>query len=105
MQKMGYRNSNNDLSFEVYQKYFSVINPQIEITLKNTEIVKGKIVGYFYGDINSADSFIVKWHIAHVDNFTGTDTFGHLEGYIIKQQDIASVLFFEDNTLMCFRSL
>jgi hypothetical protein len=92
---------NKDLSFELYQKYFSLTNIEIEITLKDSSILKGKILGYFYDNENSNPQ-ISKWHIANTNCFLGIDAFGFLEGEIILHKNISSIYFYEDKSILKF---
>lgn len=92
---------NKDLSIELYNKYFSLSNKKIEVTLKNKTVLLGKIIGYFYEEKNPS-SHILKWHIADVKSILGIDSFDFLEGEIIMHRDINSIYFYEDKSTMKF---
>ncbi len=90
-----------DLSIELYQKYFSLTNNEIEITLKDDSILKGKIIGY-YKSADDKNPYIFKWHIANTTSFLGIDTFGFLEGEIILHKNIKTIYFYEDKSILQF---
>jgi len=93
-----------DLSEELYKKYFRLNDRKVEITLKNNVVLKGILVGFFRGDEDAEEPCIERWHLADEKNefSLGLDAFGFLSGTIVKQKDIAEILFFEDNSVMKF---
>lgn len=53
-------NDSVDLSFMLYQKYFSLTNREIEITFKGNIVLTGKFFGFFRGEEDSSDPYITK---------------------------------------------
>lgn len=94
---------NKDLSFELYKKYFSLTDNEIEITLKDNSILKGKIVGYYKNEEGgNKNLYISRWHIANTNSFLGIDAFGFLQGEIILHKNISSIYFYEDKSILKF---
>lgn len=89
---------NIDNSYILYQKYFSLKNQQMEIKLKNLEVLKGTFIGFYRGN----DGYISKWHFVETNAILGTDTFGFLTGRIIEQKALLQIKFIEDNTILNF---
>lgn len=100
MYKMKSHVSKEDKSLLFYEKYYSLTNPEIKITLKDTSSFNCKIIGFFHGNEN--ESFILKWHFADINGFLGVNSNGNLDEWIILQKELKSVYFFEDNTLLEF---
>lgn len=94
-----------DLSIQLYEKYFTLKNSSVEITLKNKLVIKGTLIGYFKSDADSGKPFISRWRlIDEKDNETslGIDIFGYATGKIVNQNDILEVWFHDDNSVMKF---
>ena len=91
-------------SLELYEYYFARPNRVIEITLKNNSIFTGVIIGFFKGDEDAREPYILKWHIVSEEDKMsfGRDAFGFLIGEIISHKDISQVKFHEDNSTMTF---
>lgn len=96
---------NTDFSKLLYDKYFSLKNRNIVILLKNGRLIKGVIFGFYRGDEDSDEPYIIKWHI--IKNNTGRtpciDPFGFIPGELINQSDIAEVYFLFDNSSLKFK--
>ncbi|MES2837065.1 MAG: hypothetical protein V4667_06060 [Bacteroidota bacterium] len=93
-----------DLSKVLYDKYIKLPDSSVTIILINGEIINGIILSYFKGNTNKGENYIVKWHIVdQKDKMSfGIDAFGFLKGIIINTNEIASVLFTEDNSKIEF---
>lgn len=87
-----------DASLLLYEKFFAHKNCELEIYLKNQTKITGSIVGYFYGNPDSKDSFIIKWHIATQATFINTDAIGTF----IHNSEILRVHCLSDNSVIEF---
>ena len=87
-----------DFSFFIYDKYYSLTNRRMKLILKDGRHVQGFICGFFRGDPESDDPYIIKWHIVSEGekNRFGTNIFGCITGEIIRQEDIAEIYFNEN---------
>lgn len=92
-----------DYSNVVFQKYFTLKNREVEITLKDQSKKKGKIIGFYLGDAFVCNTFISKWHISDSTYQIGMDEFGFIIGEIISNDSIKSIYFFEDNSIIDFK--
>lgn len=92
--------SKEDKSLLFYEKYYSLTNPEIKITLKDGSTFNCKIIGFFHG--NEDEVFVTKWHFADINGFLGVNSKGNLNEWIILQKELKSVYFFEDKTLLEF---
>lgn len=91
-----------DLSYALYQKIRSLWDKALEVTMKDGRIMKGKFIGYFLGDIEEGEQYIIQWRVTDADDMSGADAFGFLKGSLIVQSDIAQVKFLQDNSIMKF---
>jgi hypothetical protein len=84
-----------DFSKQLYDKYFRLNNRSMELVLKNGKHFKGFICGFFRGDPDRDDPYVIKWHmVTEADKkIFGTNILGLIAGEIIKQDDIAEVYF------------
>ena len=87
-----------DFSKQIYDNYYSLTNRKIELILKDGRYLAGFICGFFRGDRESNDPYIIKWHIVSEEekNRFGTAILGCLTGEIIRQEDIAEIYFNEN---------
>ncbi len=93
-----------DYSRIFYNKYFGLANRNIEVRMKNGKIIQGIIIGFYRSCDDDAIPCITRWHIVDEKDKMcfGTDSLGCMTGQIIKQKEIASVKFFDDDTTMNF---
>ena len=94
-----------DSSLLVYQKYYSLANRNVIFTLNDHRICKGQIIGYYKGDIDYNEPYIIKWHLhtgAQNSLNVNVELFGSMMGEIISHSDIKSVHFEDDNTIINF---
>lgn len=93
-----------DFSKQLYDKYFGLSNRSMELVLKNGRHVKGFICGFFRGDPDSDDPYVIKWHVVKEadKNTFGTNILGLITGEIIRQDDILEVYFDADHSCMEF---
>jgi hypothetical protein len=94
-----------DFSLLILQKYFTLKSKKVIINLKNKELVKGFIIGYFKGEENFDDTEIYKWHIVSIENkiLFPIDAFGLETGIFVLQKDITEIQFLEDNSTIKIR--
>ncbi|MEP7196432.1 MAG: hypothetical protein ABI851_07910 [Saprospiraceae bacterium] len=95
----------SDFSKQLYEKYFSCDNRLIEVTLKNRRKITGAFISFFLGKKHSNEPYINNWHIVNekYKMSLGIDSFGYLIGEIINQNDIESINFLDDNSVMTFK--
>ncbi len=87
-----------DYSKEIYDKYYNIKGEILEIFLKDGSILEGAFVGFFHGDSEAGESFVIKWHFVPEDK---AKTYNSQmlapaypqSGWIIKQEDIMAVRF------------
>ncbi|MEI8201859.1 MAG: hypothetical protein WCH34_02535 [Bacteroidota bacterium] len=93
-----------DRTKELYSKYFNLINRKIEILLRNNTVLIGEFIGYFKGDEETAEPYILKWHFLQEMNSLSNEKvlFEDNIGEIIIQKDIKAIRFIEDGTIMEF---
>lgn len=92
----------NDLSYLLYEKYYNLNNPIIEIVMKNNEVLKGGFHGFFKGDTSKNEPYIIKWHFVEEDSFFGIGLFEELIGHYIYQSEIKCIKFLEDGSSINF---
>lgn len=81
-----------DYSRIIYDTYYSANKP-VKITLKNGRVLEGKLVGFFHGDRNSDDPFVIRWHFIGLGE-EELEPLGEGEpGAFLNQEDIKSVEF------------
>lgn len=88
-----------DYSKQIYDIYFGLENRMIKLVLKNGSIIKGIICGFFKGDTDLDEPYVIKWHIVKEQNYKrfGSNFLGCITGEIIKQEDIHEVYYYENN--------
>lgn len=93
-----------DSSLNLYKKNFSLINRNIEITLKDNNVIKGQIIGFYKGVESSGESYIIKWHIRTDDRAVSeiNEIFDALDGKVVDHNAIAEVKFEQDLSAMKF---
>ncbi len=93
------------MSLQLYEKYTAIINRKVEITLKDNTSIIGMLIGYFKQDDDATEIHINSWHVVdeHDEETIEIDTFGSFVGTVIKQNKIAEIYFFEDDTSMRFK--
>jgi hypothetical protein len=91
-----------DFSKQLYEKYFGLNNRSMELVLKNGRHFKGFICGFFKGDPDSDDPYVIKWHVVtEADKNTfGTNILGLIAGEIIWQDDIVEIYFNGDHSCL-----
>lgn len=96
----------NNKSYDAYNKYLQVTNPEVEIRLTNGKNLHGIILGFFKGDPDSSDPYILKWQIAkqQEDKATlGVDVTGNSIGILVEHRDIVQLKFIEDGSIYVFQ--
>lgn len=84
----------------MFDKYFTLANPNVEIQLKNGRVIHGIIVGYYFTDTENQESPIHHWRVmdCRVSVQTGFNEHRCNKGECIRHGDIASVTFEEDRS-------
>lgn len=69
------------------------------MALKDGRVVKGIICGFFKGDKDLDEPYIIKWHIVNEQKYKrfSSNFLGSITGEIIKQEDIHEVYYYEDS--------
>lgn len=90
-----------DDSKQLYDKYYNLKDRRIEIVLKNGRYLRGVICGFFKGDAESDEPYIIKWHIVAETEHKrfGHNFMGCITGEIIRQRDILEIVFNENNKI------
>ncbi len=97
----------NDLSKQLYDKYFKLTNRNITVTLKNGNKISGLFISFFRGDEWWENPYITQWHLVDEKHKTtlGIDALGFIIGEYIKQKDIAEISFYQDNSIIKFNQI
>ncbi len=88
-----------DFSKEIFDKYENASGSMAEILLKDGTLHKGFLVGYYHGDEEAGEPFILKWHFIDKSEIQLHDLSFSYDpdnpelGIIINQDDIQSVNF------------
>ena len=81
-----------DYSQIIYDTYYLSEKP-LKITMKNGTVLVGRFVGFFHGDPNSDDPFVIRWHFVGLGE-EELEPLGDGEpGAFLNQEDIESVDF------------
>lgn len=88
-----------DLSFIFYTIYFNLNNRLIEIILKNEEKVKGEIIGFYKGDEDFNEPYIIRWHVATEKPIVINYPLEEIKGKIIPQKEIAAIKYTDNNNI------
>lgn len=87
----------NDYSKEIFEKYFSVKNKTLVITLNDGTVLEGFLVSFSHGDEGSDDPFIVRWHFVDQRDMSKYEKMfsigGEETGRSLEQRDIKNVHF------------
>jgi hypothetical protein len=89
-----------DLSFIFYTTYFNLKNRFIEIILKNEEKVKGEIIGFYKGDEDFNEPYIIRWHIATEEPYIVSYPLKEVKGRMISQKEIAAIKYTDNNNII-----
>ena len=87
-----------DYSKEIYDKYYNSEGNIIQIFLKDGSMLEGAFVGFFHGDTQVGEPFVIKWHFVPESEMEKYHSVALAEiknefGKIIKQEDIERVRF------------
>jgi hypothetical protein len=93
-----------DFSKIFYEKYFKRKDKKIEVTFKNGKKLRGVLVSFFHGDPDKEEPFIRCWHLVCEKHklSLGVDAFGFRLGELINQEEISSIQFLSDHSVMKF---
>jgi len=88
----------SDYSKKIYDKYYNSESRILQIFLKDGSVLEGIFVGFFHGDQEAGEPFIINWHFIDKDEISDYNTSSSIEGIsefgsIIHQKDIKSVKF------------
>lgn len=92
-------------SSTLYEKYFIRSNRLIEVYLKNGRKIIGVFISFYLGNIDRNEPYIRRWHITDEKHkmTLGIDAFGFCIGETINHDDILSIKFLDDNSVMTFK--
>ena len=81
-----------DYSRVIYDTYYSANKP-LKISLKNGKVLEDNLIGFFHGDPNSNDPFVIRWHFIGLGE-EELEAIGDGEpGAFLNQEDIINVEF------------
>jgi len=89
-----------DFSKILYEKYFKLNNRLIQIKLDNGEIINGTIKGFFKGEEDFNEPYILKWRIEIETDNLGSEL---KKTILLNSVKIKEVLFFEDNSTLILK--
>lgn len=94
----------SDHSRELFERYFALDKRLVNITLRNGSQVRGIIIAFSKGDEYLEEPFITHWHLVdEKDKMSlGTNMLGLQIGQLIAQEDIVTIQFYQDNSIMNF---
>ena len=89
-----------DYSKEIYDKYCNSEDRILQVFLKDGSALEGIFVGYFHGDTEAGEPYILKWHFVPESEVRKYHIAISAEtkqefGIIINQEDIKEVRFRE----------
>jgi hypothetical protein len=92
-----------DRSMQLLHKYYSLQDREIEVYLKNGDLLKGILSDFSRSDDTDHTSQITHLHLVSKDDHSiaGEDPFGFPEGMIVYQKDIVQIKF-SDQSIMKF---
>ena len=87
-----------DYSKEIYDKYCNAEDRILQVFLKNGSVIEGIFVGYFHGDTEAGEPYILKWHFIPESeikkyHLVATAEMKNKFGRIIGQKEIDRVQF------------
>ena len=85
-----------DFSKEIFEKYYGIASPLIVITLRDKTELTGKLTGFFRGEEEFDESYIIKWRFVNEHKLKEVAYFSYPNqdvGSIIRQQDIEYIRF------------
>jgi hypothetical protein len=82
----------HDYSKTIYDTFYSTDKP-LKITLKNGAILIGALIGFFHGDPNNREPFVIRWHYVGSGEESLKPIGEGIKGAILEQEDIAKVEF------------
>jgi hypothetical protein len=83
-----------DLSKEIFDKYFGIACPLLVITLQDKTEMTGKLTGFFRGEEEFNEPYIVMWRFVNENELKEIDFLPYPNqevGCLIRQKDIATV--------------
>ncbi len=83
-----------DFSREIFEKYFGKFHGLLVITLHDKTEWAGKLTGFFRGEKELAEPYIMMWRFVHEDELTEISFLPYPNqdvGFLIRQQDILEV--------------
>lgn len=88
----------NDYSKEIYNKYYNSEGRILQIFLKDGSMLEGIFVGFFHGDSEARDPYVIKWHFvpeSDLEEYDSLPFYAKKNEFerIIKQEEIERVQF------------
>lgn len=91
----------------LFEKYFSHSDRRIELALKNGQLLRGMIAGFFFSDNDPAKRSIHLWRFVE-ENESGNQGYHgvmFVKGTMIRHKDIIRVTFLEDNSTLTIQEV
>ena len=87
-----------DNSEFIFETYYRPDGKLLKVYLRDGTELEGRFIGYFHGDAESKEPFIIKWHFLQTDNpdiFQAVSEMGQTNNreVIIMNEDIIKVEF------------
>lgn len=82
----------HDYSKTIYDTFYSNDKP-LKITLKNGTVLVGKLIGFFHGDPDNREPFVIRWHYVGTNEESLKPIGEGIQGAILEQDDIEKVEF------------
>lgn len=84
------------------EKYLGLKNRLVRVTLFDTTVIEGWMLGFYFGNTRLHEPYVTGWHIVEPAErgSLGVDEFGCRVGQIVAHEAIAQVLFLEDGTVL-----
>lgn len=87
----------------LYNKYFGLGNQDVELTLRDGRVLRGKLVGFYKAE-DIKGPYITHLHIIEEGQTEQLhlESLGEIPGLTVDEHDIASLWFPEDGTTLIF---
>ncbi|MBX2915825.1 MAG: hypothetical protein KF856_11205 [Cyclobacteriaceae bacterium] len=85
-------------------KLLTLMDNEVEVTLVNNVVLKGFLIGFFFGRQEFGDPFILKWHLVEKKDLYsfGSGILNTCIGTIFLHTELKSVRFLCDNSELVF---
>jgi hypothetical protein len=94
----------SDHSRAILERYFAMDERLITVTLRNGSLLTGVFIAFCKGDEYLDEPYITHWHLVEEKDkmSLGSNFLGMPLGQIIAHQDIATLYFHQDKSILKF---